>query len=101
MGPGASFSGGTYVSDRGRLDGLTSGSPAGKSGSSRIRLVPRTGDGWVGSEATSVVSVEADERGGRSDNSTGSVLEAPDFKSGEVSVMFVMGFILHQEKSEW
>jgi hypothetical protein len=97
MGPGASFSGGTYVSDRGRLEGLASGSLAGKSGSSRMRLEPGTGgDGWVGSEATSVPSLEADERGGRTDDSTGSVLEALDFDSGEVQDAFVMGEVLYQ-----
>ena len=98
MGPGASFSGGAYVSDRGRLEGLASGSLAGKSSSSRIRLaLGAKGNRWVGSEATSVLSVEAEERG---DASTGSGLEAPDFESGEMSEVSVMGGVLHQGKSE-
>ena len=93
MGPGASFSGGAYVSDRGRLEGLASGSLAGKSSSSRIRLaLGAKGNRWVGSEATSVLSVEAEERG---DAST-----APDFESGEMSEVSVMGGVLHQGKSE-
>jgi hypothetical protein len=83
------------------LEGLASGSPAGKSGSSRRRLALGTGgDGWVGSEATSVPSEEADERGGRTDGCTSSELEAPDFESGEVPDDFVMGSVLHQGKSE-
>ena len=95
MGPGASFCGGMYASDRGRLEGLASASPAGRSGSSRIRLVPETGgDSWLGSEAMSVPSVEADEGGGR------SVLEEPDFESGEAPDVFVMGGMLHKEKSD-
>jgi hypothetical protein len=68
---GASCHGGWYVSLRGRLLGLASGSSTNlSSGSSRVRLVPR-GKGVEGliSEAIKVPSVEAEaeEGGGRSD----------------------------------
>jgi hypothetical protein len=68
------------------LEGLASGSSDGKSGSSRTRLA--LGTGGDGSELMSVTSVEADERGGRSEGSEGSVLGTPRFESGELLDIF-------------
>lgn len=69
---GASFCGGSYVSVLGRLDGRTSESSMGVSSeSSRSRFVPK---GILGSDATSVPSVDDDDGGGREGKVMGSLL---------------------------
>lgn len=74
------------------MEGLASGSSVGMSSSSLTRLaLGARGAGLVGSEATSVPSVEADERGKASPSSG---LEAPDF---EVPDVFVIDGALEQE----